>query len=147
MGIYGHILCAVDFSRHSEVACVRAITLVKKFNGRLTLLHVIENFPEVRSNEIIAPEDIDPTTYRQSQAQKQLSDMGKQLQYEQATQQVVFTPYSAWHEIVHFSDDNQVDLIVLGSHGSFGITTLLGSTAHGVVNHAPCDVLTVRAIA
>jgi universal stress protein A len=146
MGIYNHVLCAIDFSHHSEAACARAISLVNNLTGQLTLLHVVENFPEVRSNEIIAPENIDPAEYRKHQAQKRLSELAKQLQYEQAIHQVVFTPYSAWHEIVRFAIENKVDLIVLGSNGSFGISALLGSTAHGVVNHALCDVLTVRAI-
>jgi universal stress protein A len=145
MGIYEHILCAVDFSRHSEAAYSRAIDLAKNYSCQLTLLHVVENFPEDRSNEIIAPENIDPAKYRESQARDRLSELRRRLQYPQAIQQIIFSPHSAWHEIVRFADEKKVDLIVLGSHGSYGITTLLGSTANGVVNHASCDVLAVRA--
>src|SRR5690606_11046127 len=36
------------------------------------------------------------------------------------------------------------DLIVVGSHGRHGIKLLLGSTANGVLHHAPCNVLAVR---
>lgn len=38
------------------------------------------------------------------------------------------------------------DLIVVGSHGRKGITrTLLGSIAEGIMRHAPCPVLVVKA--
>jgi len=59
-------------------------------------------------------------------------------------QRVSLSPHAAWHEIVHFAGENNADLIVLGCHGHHGITALLGSTASGVVNHAPCDVIAVR---
>ena len=144
MGIYEQIVCAVDFSRHSEAACIRAIELVNNFNAQLTLLHVVENFPEDRSNEVIAPENIDPAKYRESQARQRLTELGSQLHHQQAIHQVLLSPHSAWHEIVRFANEKKVDLIVLGSHGSYGITILLGSTANGVVNHAACDVLAVR---
>ena len=47
-------------------------------------------------------------------------------------------------EIVRYADENNVDLIVLGSHGRHGVKLLLGSTANGVLHHANCDVLAVR---
>ena len=47
-------------------------------------------------------------------------------------------------EILRVAEENQVDLIVLGSHGREGIQLLLGSTANAVLHGAPCDVLAVR---
>ena len=35
---------------------------------RLTLLHVVEYFPEYRSNELIVPEDSQPRAYRKQEA-------------------------------------------------------------------------------
>ena len=37
-----------------------------------------------------------------------------------------------------------VDLIVVGSHGRYGLALLMGSTANGVLHGASCDVLAVR---
>jgi universal stress protein A len=141
MGIYKNIVCAVDFSRYSEAACSRAIEFAKHFDAQLTLLHVVENFPEDRSSEVIAPEHIDPAIYRESQARQKLTELEERLRYNKATHLVLFSMQSAWHEIVRFAEEENVDLIVLGSHGIHGITAVLGSTATGVVNHAPCDVL------
>ena len=47
-------------------------------------------------------------------------------------------------EIHRFADDNQVDLIVLGTHGQKGVQLLLGSTANSVLHGSNCDVLAVR---
>ncbi len=46
--------------------------------------------------------------------------------------------------IVEEANDYKADVIVLGSHGTSGIKLLLGSTANGVLHHAPCDTLMVK---
>ena len=48
-------------------------------------------------------------------------------------------------EIIRFAAENQVDMIVLGSHGKGMLDqALFGSTTERVVRRAPCPVLTVR---
>jgi len=47
--------------------------------------------------------------------------------------------------IVEAADQENVDLIVLGTHGRTGLTRLLmGSVAENVVRKAKCPVLTVK---
>ena len=61
----------------------------------------------------------------------------------QSTQLVMFgTPA---REIVNHAAANDIDLIVMGTHGRGGVHHLLmGSVAERVVRAAPCPVLTVR---
>jgi nucleotide-binding universal stress UspA family protein len=48
-------------------------------------------------------------------------------------------------EILHYAKDNDVDLIVMGTHGRRGLGHLfLGSVAEEVVRMAHCSVLTIR---
>ncbi len=48
-------------------------------------------------------------------------------------------------EICEFARTQDVDLIVIGSHGRTGIKrALLGSISHAVANQAPCPVTIVR---
>ncbi|MGC4084340.1 MAG: universal stress protein [Vicinamibacterales bacterium] len=48
-------------------------------------------------------------------------------------------------EIVNFARGNEIDLIVMGTHGRGLVGHLLmGSVAEKVVRTAPCPVLTVR---
>jgi universal stress protein A len=48
------------------------------------------------------------------------------------------------HEIHRFANENDVQLIVIGTHGQKGLQLLLGSTANAVLHGAGCDVLSVR---
>jgi universal stress protein A len=47
-------------------------------------------------------------------------------------------------EIHRFVDENDIGLVVLGTHGQKGVQLLLGSTANSVLHGASCDVLAVR---
>jgi len=48
-------------------------------------------------------------------------------------------------EIVRYARENQIDLIVVGTHGRSGLMhSLIGSVAERVVRKASCPVLTVR---
>jgi nucleotide-binding universal stress UspA family protein len=52
---------------------------------------------------------------------------------------------SPFDEIVRFARGQEVDLIVMGTHGHTGLMhVLLGSVTEKVVRRAPCPVLTVR---
>ncbi len=142
---YREILCPTDFSGHGVAAARRAVELTRLFGARLTLLHVVADFPEVRSNEDIPPEDMDPAAYRREQALSRLADLAREVDCEEARQEVVFTPLSARHGIVRFAEEGGFDLIVMATHGRHGIGHIVGSTTSGVVQVAPCDVLAVRA--
>jgi nucleotide-binding universal stress UspA family protein len=50
-----------------------------------------------------------------------------------------------WQSIERTATEEDVDLVVVGSHGYGGLDRVLGTTAAKVVNHAPCAVLVVRA--
>ena len=47
-------------------------------------------------------------------------------------------------EIHRFTDENDVELVVIGTHGQKGVQLLLGSTANSVLHGSNCDVLAVR---
>jgi nucleotide-binding universal stress UspA family protein len=52
------------------------------------------------------------------------------------------TPF---YEIVRYAKEQNIDLIIMGTHGHTGLThMLLGSVTEKVVRKAPCPVLTVR---
>jgi len=48
-------------------------------------------------------------------------------------------------EIVDFARNNEIDLIVMSTHGRTGLKhVLMGSTTEKVVRKAPCPVLSIR---
>ena len=52
---------------------------------------------------------------------------------------------AAAKKLVNYAREENVDLIVMGTHGRTGLKRLLlGSVAEAVVRHAPCPVLLVK---
>lgn len=144
MEAYKRIVCCVDFSPLSEAAATRAKVLAQQYGAQLTFLHVIEYFPENRSNQIITPECTDPAEHMEAYAREQLAELAQHVGCADARFDVQFSPHAAWHEIVRYAGAGNCDLVIVGCHGNHGFARLLGSTATGVTNRAPCDVMAVR---
>jgi len=75
-------------------------------------------------------------------ASTRLDALGEQ--YGIVTERRHFLNGSPAKEIHRFADENQVELVVLGTHGQKGVQLLLGATANSVLHGANCDVLAVR---
>lgn len=138
-----HILVALDFSKPSERALGLAIELAGKLDARLTLLHVVHppTFsagPDVGLGAAYANlmEQMEADANHAMAASKQRA---REAGLEGDTVLMHGVPFQ---QIVDFSGDRQVDLIVMGTHGHTGLQhVLLGSVAEKVVRLAPCAVL------
>jgi universal stress protein A len=140
---YKHILAATDFSNAAHKASVRATELARLYGARLTLLHVIEHFPEDLPAALPGREDQDPKAYLMNHARDRLAELASATGIAEAAQIVIVSRRSARYEIQLFTEENNVDLMVLGSlpHGLLGS---LGSTASGLLGTARCDLMVVR---
>ena len=138
------ILLPTDFSEFSAEATKYASALAEQFGAELHLLYVVDELP------VLAPDYggmnwQDFLDEMQTAARQQLASV-LDPQWK-AGQQVVEdvrrgTPFL---EIVRYAKENDIDLIVLGTHGRSGLShVLIGSVAERVVRSAPCPVLTVR---
>jgi len=143
MNNYQHILLAADFSEHGQAVSEKAQQLAQQHQARLSVIHIIDNLPitDVTYGPII-PFDMDLNALLLESAKKRLEELGQALNIPAESQYLEMG--RAALEIVATAEDQQVDLIVMGSHGRHGLALLLGSTANGVLHHAPCDVLAVR---
>lgn len=140
---YTHILLATDFSENSDMIADRAKALADSFQAKLSLLHVVDNLPILdTAYGPDIPFDIDLTGELMKAAKIRLTKVAEKLGVAASGQWLEFG--SPKLEIVRAADENDVDLIVLGSHGRHGLALLLGSTANGVLHYAKCDVLAVR---
>ena len=75
--------------------------------------------------------------------------MGDQVQgYLKDTEvsfEIVRLTGSPKREIINYSKENNIDLIVLGSTGLDAIDRfIIGSTTQYIVNHASCNVMVVK---
>ncbi|NOU23210.1 MAG: universal stress protein [Methyloglobulus sp.] len=143
MESYKHILLAVDFFEQAQVVVDRATALAETYHATLSVIHVVDGMPlpDVGYGLEVAY-DVDLTSEMIAAAKRRLSDLAKKLGLEE--DRIWVELGSPKLEITRVAEENQVDLIVVGSHGRHGLALLLGSTANGVLHHAKCDVLAVR---
>ena len=144
MSNYSQVIVAVDFSAFSERAAIRAGQIAAQDGASLTLLHVIDYFPEDIPLEVIAPEDVDPAEFLMKDCTEKLEQLSDRIGYQDSRPVVTFSTHSARHEIVPIAEQEGADLIVVGSHGRRGIRDYIGSTAHAIIHAAKCDVLIIR---
>jgi universal stress protein A len=142
MSGYSHILLAVDFSDNADAVAQRALQLGAAFSSRLSLVHVVEFVQVDLSNELVLPQELELDQELLKTAQRRLQTFSEKLGIKDCQQFVV--QGSTRREILRIAEEQEVDLIVVGSHGRQGIQLLLGSTANAVLHGAPCDVLAVR---
>jgi nucleotide-binding universal stress UspA family protein len=138
------ILVPSDFSECSDEALRYGLELARRFDARVHLLHVVQD----PVTQPWAAEGFSVPLYEivdqwQRQAKERLEAAVPDADRARVTAvSKVATPYA---EILEYAAANQVDLIVMGTHGRGGVThMLLGSIAERVVRRAPCPVLTVR---
>lgn len=132
------ILCPVDFSECSEFALKQAVQMAKANNAKLILVHVAPlvghggGFGDGLAMQPVYASKPDPRL-------DQIELPGV------ATDRVHLGGY-AGEEIVGYVAENDVDMIVMGTHGYGGFTRfLMGSVADYVLRRADCPVTVVRA--
>jgi universal stress protein A len=145
MNIYQHILLAVDLSAASKQVAIKAQQLAQMNQAKLTIVHVAELMPMVDFNYDAMQNldyDIEINQVLFANAEKNLAAFISESNLN--PQQKFLEQGDPRDEIIRIAEENQVDLIVVGSHGRHGFALLLGSTANSILHHAKCDVLAVR---
>lgn len=141
MTAYTHLLVAVDLTEESTHVLEQASLIAKAFGARLSLVHVMEPLSFAYGGDI--PMDLTQLQEQLAEeAKKQLAKLAHTQQIS-ADQQYVILGHTQT-EVHRIADENQVDLIVSGSHGRHGLALLLGSTSNAILHGANCDVLAVR---
>ncbi|MGY3883731.1 universal stress protein [Aeromonas veronii] len=136
------LLCPVDFSQMSRAVLDYAVFMAQSHQAQLKLIHVVDQLHGFDSYKILHMTAIEITHEMERQARTQLKELVATLPLP-ATFDIRFG--RAADEIVIQAKEDEVELIVMGSHGRSGISHLLvGSVAESVVRHAPCPVLVVR---
>ncbi len=138
------ILVPSDFSECSEAALRYALELARRFDARVHLLHVVQDpLTQPWAAEGFSLPLFEIVDDWHAQARERLKAVVPAADCDRVTiAAVVATPYA---EILDYAARNDVDLIVMGTHGRGGVShMLLGSIAERVVRRAPCPVLTVR---
>ena len=136
-----HILLPLDGSAESEAAFATAASLAEAYGGaRVTLLSVMLRFPESKIHvpKLDAQSEDLGTKYLQ-----EFADERAPHSFPLELKVRLGVPAS---EIIAEAKDEDIDLIVMSTHGTTGVERdrrSIGSTAWRVLHDAPCPVLLV----
>lgn len=145
--VYRHLLVCVDLTPASSHVLSQAVLLARQGNSRITAIHVVDHrpLPDLDYGLGTLPGfelDLEAVL---SHAHSRLEALTAEADFNGLSTDVVAgVPHA---EITRLAEEREADLIVLGSSARTGLGRLLGSTAHSVLNHSPCDVLAVRVTA
>jgi nucleotide-binding universal stress UspA family protein len=133
------VLFATDFASEAPAAAGYAASLSQEFQARLTMLHVVQ---EPKPGELVSWSDV-------RESSKKLLQRLVPAEAEAWCKPEYFVEQGDPAErILDLANLRAVDLIVLGAQPERGVpgaaTHLPIATAHKVVAHANCPVLTVR---
>jgi nucleotide-binding universal stress UspA family protein len=142
---FKNILVPTDFSMPSVEGVRYAARLARDSSAQVILVHVIPNLHPRSMFEAKSVPMFPPPEDARRIAQENLANVKKsELTGVDRVKTVVCEGHAA-SEIVRTAQEEQVDLIVMGSTGhSALVKVLLGSTAERVTRTATCPVLLVR---
>ena len=140
-----HILCPTDFSEFSARALRHAVSMARRFEATLTVLHVTPlavayggDMPYFPS----APLALNPSSRKDTEAELREFVQATLLDRVQVNLEV--TAGDPWREIRSMADALPADLLVMGTHGRGGFERfILGSVTEKVLRSVACPVLTV----
>ena len=155
--MFQKILVPLDGSEHSFRALSVAIQLAKKFDGKITLVHVYSAairpvmVPETATMTppmvpVMTPIEVSRVTDAARKAGSDILTGGAQkVEAEGVQVETVLKEGNTVQEIVKTAAEGKFDLIVMGARGISKIKELiLGSVSDGVLRNAPCPVLIVK---
>jgi len=139
------ILHPTDFSTDARQALAYAISMARRHQSTLHVLHVADDLAggtdRAQGAGHDAPDDAQPTPEEARLAEliqeAGAGDLAVKMVHEQGA--------SPGPSIIEYAEEQSMDLVVMGTHGRRGVKRmLLGSVAEEVVHEADCSVMTVR---
>ena len=139
------VLVPIDFSDYSKSALKYAVNFTKSFNADIILIYVVEPVfypPDFSMGQIAMPSI---NTEWDDRAKDELEKLAKSEITGVANVKTIIKTGKPFVEIIETAKEENVDLIIIATHGHSGVEHILfGSTAEKVVRKAPCPVLTLR---
>ena len=139
------ILFATDFSESSDHAFQYALSLARKFESRLGIIHVISEPVDLRGFYVphISFDKLEEEI--EQGALKMMEKFCRTHVQDYANVESFVVPGIPYDEIIKKAVEINADLIVVGTHGRTGLDhVLFGSTAEKVVRKSTIPVMTIR---
>lgn len=135
------ILIATDGSDHARKAIGHASDIAAKYKASIYLIHVVPPL------HIVAEVDVKKLQDNQQKIAKQIIEEAEREVKKKGVESYQSTILQGQpaREILDFARENNVDMIVMGSHGAGKVEMLmLGSVSNKVCHLADCTCVTVK---
>jgi nucleotide-binding universal stress UspA family protein len=136
---FRNILYATDFSPMAEVAASYATEVARRYGSKVFAVHI----RPLDAYGMAPPESW--TALKEAseyQAREQAAHLSRLFQGVE--HQAIVEEGSVWDALSDFIAKQDIDLVVMGTHGRQGLgKILLGSVTESVLRRAPCPVLTI----
>lgn len=138
--MYQHILVAADGSSNAVRAAQEAAKIAKLAGARVTIVYVAD-FDKAR-------QDVLHSTSADSlylERRTKIAPVEVIFEKQGIPYKVEILRGSAGPEIIHYTNANAIDLVVIGSRGLNGLQEMvLGSVSHKVMKRVHCPALIVK---
>ena len=145
-----NILFPTDFSPNAENALNYAVEIARKVNGNLVLLHAYS----VQLIDPNMPAEIYLSAYQEEEksAKESLEELSKRITESNKDEngnnlfstEAIVTQGLVVDEVLSLINDFKIDIVIMGTHGTSGITELiLGSNTASVIEKATIPVLAI----
>ncbi len=138
------ILCAVDLSDHSKTIAKYTLYLAKSLGAEVLVVYTAPSLSQYVGFHV-PPNTIENFVGEiVSGAEKSMDTFVSENFPGVTARGEILIGYAA-DEIVNKAEDENVDLIIMGTHGRTGLDRILfGSVAEKVVKNAKAPVMTIR---
>jgi nucleotide-binding universal stress UspA family protein len=139
--MFKKILVPMDGSELAAKIIPPVADLAKSQNAEVVLLNVYPDWGKATSPEVQAVIEGEV-----KQCEAFLARAAQNLTAQGVKTTVVCVQGTPAHEIIHYADQNALDLIAMATHGRGEVAWVLGSVAEKVVSHATVPVLLFRVL-
>jgi nucleotide-binding universal stress UspA family protein len=144
--MYKNILAPLDGSELSECSLKHVTAIAKGCAvAGVVLLHIIEPLNKYMTYGGIGQEALGEIRKEsRTKAKRYMAKAADKLKKNGINAKTVIIEGMPSDEILNYTEKNQVDLIIMSTHGSSGLTRwAFGSVADKVIRHSPVPVLVI----
>lgn len=138
------ILVPTDFSEHAGYALKVAAQIARKNNCELFILNLLD-LPTHMNDAVSSGVNIPEVMLFLEKTNDKLDELARESYLEGLQVKTSAKITKAFEGIVTYSKEHDIDLIVMGSHGSFGFQEMvIGSNTEKIVRASDIPVLVIK---
>lgn len=138
------ILVPTDFSEQAGIALKAAAGIARKSNAEIILLHIID-LPQETMDMIKPGYDLPEIMLFKEGAEARLSQTSLSEELNGLTVSQILILGRTFNEVIQVAKTNDIDLIVMGSHGASGFKEFfIGSNTEKVIRMSEVPVLAIK---